>query len=252
MLAHISLWGYRNHHIAVSRVQLPSYPDIRYATGLNQLIGALRVRTLRVSNDSCTLNHYIYEEDAVPQSCWATYKNSRSDSSPFGLTIPPNGPPSDWLWSYVDCKDAGGPDVVGKVARYTCGGHLSDITFNVSRTDALTKALQIVEHEFVDELVCCPAFRFVVLRCIVLYCVVLCCRCSWLVVMCVVLSGAVHGECHARSAHAVRTQCEVLDVGKYSNPSFGPLSQVFGSVPGFFWLPKHLGCGIFELSTISP
>ena len=48
------------------------------------------------------------------------------------------------------------------------------------------------------------------------------------------------------------TQCEVLDVGKYSNPSFGPFSQVFGSVPGLFWLPKHLGCGIFELSTISP
>ena len=34
--------------------------------------------------------------------------------------------------------------------------------------------------------------------------------------------------------HAVRTQCEVLDVGKYSNPSFGPFSQVFGSVPVFF------------------
>ena len=32
-------------------------------------------------------------------------------------------------------------------------------------------------------------------------------------------------ECHARSAHAVRTQCEVLDVGKYLNPSFGPFSQ---------------------------
>ena len=52
--------------------------------------------------------------------------------------------------------------------------------------------------------------------------------------------------------HAVRTQCTVLDVGKYSHFSFGPFSQVFGSVPGFFWLPKHLGCGIFELSTISP
>ena len=52
--------------------------------------------------------------------------------------------------------------------------------------------------------------------------------------------------------HVVRTQCEVLDVGKYSNPSFGLFSQVFGSVQGFFWLPKHLGCGIFELSTISP
>ena len=34
--------------------------------------------------------------------------------------------------------------------------------------------------------------------------------------------------------HAVRTQCEVLDVDKYSNPSFGPFSQVFGSVPGLF------------------
>ena len=43
--------------------------------------------------------------------------------------------------------------------------------------------------------------------------------------------------------HAVRTQCKVLDVGKYSNPTFGPFSQVFGSIPGFFWLPKHFGCG---------
>ena len=36
------------------------------------------------------------------------------------------------------------------------------------------------------------------------------------------------------AVHAVRTQCKVLDLGKYSNPSFGPFSQVFGSVPGFF------------------
>ena len=28
-----------------------------------------------------------------------------------------------------------------------------------------------------------------------------------------------------RSAHAVRTQCEVLDVGQYFDPSFGPFSQ---------------------------
>ena len=35
------------------------------------------------------------------------------------------------------------------------------------------------------------------------------------------------------AVHAVRTQCEVLDVGKYSNPSFGPLSQVSGSIQGF-------------------
>ena len=34
--------------------------------------------------------------------------------------------------------------------------------------------------------------------------------------------------------HAVRTQCKVWYIGKYSNPSFGPLPQVFGSIPGFF------------------
>ena len=66
------------------------------------------------------------------------------------------------------------------------------------------------------------------------------------------LPPAKDGWEYGNAMHAVRTQCEVLDVGKYSNPSFGPFSQVFGSVPGFFWLPKHLGCGIFELSTISP
>ena len=48
--------------------------------------------------------------------------------------------------------------------------------------------------------------------------------------------------------HAVRTQCEVLDVDKYSNPSFGPFSQVLVLYQGFFYLPKHLGSGIFELS----
>ena len=32
-------------------------------------------------------------------------------------------------------------------------------------------------------------------------------------------------ECRARSAHTVRTQCKVLYVGKYRNPSFGPLGE---------------------------
>ena len=49
--------------------------------------------------------------------------------------------------------------------------------------------------------------------------------------------------------HAVRTRCEVLDVGKCSHPTFGPFWQVFGSILGvFFSLPMHLGCGTFELS----
>ena len=38
------------------------------------------------------------------------------------------------------------------------------------------------------------------------------------------LVGALR-ECRAHSAHAVRTQCKVLYVGKHSNPSFGPLGE---------------------------
>ena len=29
-------------------------------------------------------------------------------------------------------------------------------------------------------------------------------------------------RCKGNAMHAVRTQCKVLDVGQYSNPSFGP------------------------------
>ena len=37
----------------------------------------------------------------------------------------------------------------------------------------------------------------------------------------------------ARSAHAVRTQCKVLYVGNYPNPSFGPFAEVCCSIVGF-------------------
>ena len=50
--------------------------------------------------------------------------------------------------------------------------------------------------------------------------------------------------------HAVRMQCKVPDVGKYSNPSSGPFSQVFCSVPGVFGFPciwdvAYLNCHPF-------
>ena len=47
---------------------------------------------------------------------------------------------------------------------------------------------------------------------------------------------------------AVCPQCKVWYVGKYSNPSFGPFSQVCCSITGFSKLLVHLGCAIFYLS----
>ena len=36
-------------------------------------------------------------------------------------------------------------------------------------------------------------------------------------------------------------QRKIFDVSKYFNSSFGPFSQVFGSVLGFFFSLQHLG-----------
>ena len=58
-------------------------------------------------------------------------------------------------------------------------------------------------------------------------------------------------EARANAVHAVCTQCKVLDGGKYSDPTFGPLWQVFGSILGFFfsflciWDVAHLNCHPF-------
>ena len=50
--------------------------------------------------------------------------------------------------------------------------------------------------------------------------------------------------------HAVPTQCKVLYVGNYLNPSFGPFAEVCCSIVGFFKLLMHSGYEKFELSFI--
>ena len=59
------------------------------------------------------------------------------------------------------------------------------------------------------------------------------------------------GRCSWETAlPAVRLQCKVLYVGKYSNPSFGPFPQVCCSITGFSKLLVHLGRPILYLSPI--
>ena len=45
-------------------------------------------------------------------------------------------------------------------------------------------------------------------------------------------------------------QCKFLDVGNYSNPSFGPFAEVCCSIIGVFKLLMHLGYHKFELLSI--
>ena len=59
-----------------------------------------------------------------------------------------------------------------------------------------------------------------------------------------------HRECRARignAVHVVRTQCNLLYVRNYLNPSFGLFSLVGCSITECFMLLVHRGCGTFEL-----
>ena len=49
---------------------------------------------------------------------------------------------------------------------------------------------------------------------------------------------------------AARTQCKVLNVGNYQNPSFAPFAEVCCAIRGVVKLVMHSGDAIFELSFI--
>ena len=52
------------------------------------------------------------------------------------------------------------------------------------------------------------------------------------------------------NAHIEPTQCKVLYVGNYLNPSFGPFVEVCCSTIGFFKFLMQSEYDIFELSSI--
>ena len=72
-------------------------------------------------------------------------------------------------------------------------------------------------------------------------------RVQWCLHAGIAAGMAQMGECHAPSAHAVHTQCEVLNVGQYPDPTFGPFDQFLVPYWGFFsllcsWDVAHLNC----------
>ena len=52
--------------------------------------------------------------------------------------------------------------------------------------------------------------------------------------------------CSGNAMHTVRTQCIVLYVGNYLNPSFGPFVEVCCFIIGYFKLLMHFGYDTFE------
>ena len=55
--------------------------DYGYVFYENRLMGAVRIRQVRVRNDSCTINGYFKDQIS---GCWGAYSKSAESKEPFG------------------------------------------------------------------------------------------------------------------------------------------------------------------------
>nr|XP_034376223.1 polycystic kidney disease 2-like 1 protein [Arvicanthis niloticus] len=83
----------------------------------NLLLGAPRLRQLRVRNDSCVV-HEDFREDIL--NCYDVYSPDKEDQLPFG---PLNGT----AWTYHSQNELGGSSHWGKLTSYSGGGYYLDL-----------------------------------------------------------------------------------------------------------------------------
>ncbi|NP_852087.2 polycystin-2-like protein 1 [Mus musculus] len=83
----------------------------------NLLLGAPRLRQLRVRNDSCVV-HEDFREDIL--NCYDVYSPDKEDQLPFG---PQNGT----AWTYHSQNELGGSSHWGRLTSYSGGGYYLDL-----------------------------------------------------------------------------------------------------------------------------
>lgn len=82
----------------------------------NKFFGAVRIRQVRVRNDSCTaVPQYAPSAPNFDVACYDEYADTRKDTRPFG---PGN------MFQYQTCEQMGGGlSYSAKRLRYECGGY---------------------------------------------------------------------------------------------------------------------------------
>lgn len=120
----------------LEQVLIPMYFDdgaadaaTNIVMGNNIKVGAMRVRAIRVANNSCDLNTRIIDTNAslFPQTCFGRYKGSDGESrdrDPFGD------------YPFHECKSPGIMKVEGKIRNWHCGGNVLDMPFNATVREA--------------------------------------------------------------------------------------------------------------------
>jgi len=111
--------------------------DSDYIQYNNRMIGGIRLRQLRVRNDSCTIPPYF---KSVTNFCYnEDYSDSTKDTSPFG----PNN-----KYTYTTAAESGSATLWGYVGGwYEGGGYIVDIPLGSNATQIVD---QLVEDEWWD------------------------------------------------------------------------------------------------------
>eukprot|EP01012_Entosiphon_sulcatum_P048152 TRINITY_DN662_c2_g2_i6.p1 TRINITY_DN662_c2_g2~~TRINITY_DN662_c2_g2_i6.p1 ORF type:complete len:746 (-),score=140.35 TRINITY_DN662_c2_g2_i6:224-2461(-) len=113
-----------------------------YVAGSATLIGALRLRTLRVRNDSCSPDSAFVPSDSqlALTSCFASWSGGTAAKAPYGGK---NGT----AFKYINC----GHVTAARLHSYPCEGYAIDIPFSKTPIDvALGQLQQALDDGFID------------------------------------------------------------------------------------------------------
>eukprot|EP00759_Apiculatamorpha_spiralis_P029000 PhF_6_TR31420/c0_g1_i1/m.46061/K04986/PKD2; polycystin 2 len=128
--------------------------NITRISGQSIAIGGLRVRMLKVRNNSCTINPYFYPDDesAFTRDCYGRYTPEKEDKTSFTQ--------NDITFNYTEgCKHSY-TAISGEITTYPCGGFIRDVPFTVSYNDAIKWASDLRNGQFIDN----NAVRFIVVE----------------------------------------------------------------------------------------
>ena len=160
----------------------PETPPLNGTTSLwggeNYLLGAVRIRTLRVTNSSCSIDASLFDPthslkpDAV-EPCFGRVGEGEETRLLYRIPNPlvpksdknvSDGPESPsqqrWLYNHFACSDIpGGQYVIGTTDVYHCGGYVVDVPFTRTSGDVerLLDVFEDPKHLFVDKV----ATRFI-------------------------------------------------------------------------------------------
>ncbi|KDR10036.1 Polycystin-2 [Zootermopsis nevadensis] len=103
----------------------------------SKLVGAPRLRQVRVRNDSCVVRRALNRSIEL---CYELYSRWYEDTKPFG---PGNGT----AWTYSTAEELGGSSHQGKFSLYSGGGYYEDLSLN--RSETIEKLLTLKNNQWV-------------------------------------------------------------------------------------------------------